>query len=360
MAWDDSLGNMLTLDRWRDEIGLVYDMETPARMAQTFAGRELTVRAKHNMKYGRIAGVDKPVSRIVMGVDNQPNAAHAFAVFDYFFERGGNCFDTAYIYCGGKSERFIGEWIKARNLRDQIVLIGKGAHTPFCNPKDLTRQLLESLRRMQTDRVDIYLMHRDNPEIPVGEFIDVLNEHKTARRIGAFGGSNWSIERVRAANEYAQAKGLAGFSVISNNFSLARMVDPVWPGCISASDAESRAWLTQTQTPLLAWSSQARGFFTERSNPTDRSDEELSRCWYSDDNFRRKERAVELARQRKVSPLNIALAYVLNQPFPTFPLIGPRTLAETRTSLPALDIELSPEELRWLNLEDESLDQVSP
>ncbi len=105
--------------------------------------------------------------------------------------------------------------------------------------------------------------------------------------------------------------------------------------------------------PLMPWSSQARGFFTERANPDDRSDPELVRCWYSDDNFRRRERAVELAHRRGVLPINIALAYVLCQPFPTFPLIGPRTLAETRSSFQALGVQLSPEELRWLNLEEE-------
>jgi aryl-alcohol dehydrogenase-like predicted oxidoreductase len=102
----------------------------------------------------------------------------------------------------------------------------------------------------------------------------------------------------------------------------------------------------------MPWSSQARGFFTGRAHPDDRSDEELVRCWYSEDNFRRLERVNAMARERGVLPINIALAYVLCQPFPTFPLIGPRTLSETRTSLPALGIELSPEEVRWLNLEE--------
>src|SRR5204862_2193539 len=126
--------------------------------------------------------------------------------------------------------------------------------------------------------------------------------------------------------------GMTGFSAISNNFSLARMVSPVWDGCIAASDAESRAWLTENQMAIMPWSSQARGFFTGRAHPDNRSDEELVRCWYSEDNFRRLERVNELAQKRGVLPINIALAYVLCQPFPTFPLIGPRLLSETRTS----------------------------
>jgi aryl-alcohol dehydrogenase-like predicted oxidoreductase len=103
--------------------------------------------------------------------------------------------------------------------------------------------------------------------------------------------------------------------------------------------------------PLMPWSSQARGFFV-RADPADKSDSSLVRCWYSEDNFRRLERARELAARRGVQPIVIALAYVLCQPFPTLPLIGPRTLAETRVSMQALDVKLSPEELRWLNLEE--------
>src|SRR5690606_16431901 len=121
----------------------------------------------------------------------------------------------------GRQERLLGHWMKHRGLRDQLVVIGKGGHTPFCTPEGLTCQLSESLERLQTDRVDIFFMHRDNPDLPVGELVDVLNEHVRAGRIGIYGGSNWSIERVAAANRYAKRKGLQGFGALSNNFSLA-------------------------------------------------------------------------------------------------------------------------------------------
>jgi aryl-alcohol dehydrogenase-like predicted oxidoreductase len=104
--------------------------------------------------------------------------------------------------------------------------------------------------------------------------------------------------------------------------------------------------------PLMPWSSQAQGFFTGRANPHNRSDAKFVRGWYSEDNFRRLDRVNALAKERGVLPLAIALAYVLCQPFPTFPLIGPQLLSETRTSLQALDIELTPEEVRWLNLDE--------
>ena len=186
-------------------------------------------------------GLEKPVSRLVIGVDYHRAWPHTAVMLDDFFERGGTCFDTAYMYGAGRSEELLGAWVASRGIRDQVVILDKGGHTPHCDPESVTRQLEVSLGRLGTDHVDIYMLHRDNPAIPAGEFVDVLNEHHDAGRITVFGVSNWSLERVREANAWAAAHGKRGVAAISNNFSLARMVDPVWPGCIAASDPEWRA-----------------------------------------------------------------------------------------------------------------------
>ena len=157
----------------------------------------------------------------------------------------------------------------------------------------------------------------------------------------------------RKANAYAKRKGLQGFSMLSNNLSLAVMQAAVWTGCLHVHDPESLAWLRRNRFPLLPWSSQARGFFVpERAQPDLRDDPSLVQSWYSPDNFRRQERAIALARRHGVDPVAIALAWVLQQPFPTFPLIGPRHVAETRSSLRALEVRLTPAELRYLDLRD--------
>jgi len=350
MSWCDTLGNMKTLDAWREAAGVVYETEKFEACAAWHQTRPIAVRKDNRMKYGKIAGVAKQVSRLVMGVDNITAMPHIFAVFDDFYERGGNTFDTAYIYGDGRCETAIGQWVKKRGVREEVVILDKGAHTPYCTPEHLTSQLKESLERLQSDYMDIYMMHRDNLAVPVGEFVEVLNEHLRASRMRAFGGSNWTLERVEAFNAYAKKKGLKGFAAVSNNFSLARMVEPPWDGCMASSTPEFKAWHTRAQMPLMPWSSQAHGFFT-RASKEDRSEAELVRCWYADDNFQRLERARQTAKKRGVLPIQIALAYVLGQPFPTFPLIGPRSLAETRTSFGALDIDLGPEDRAWLNLE---------
>ena len=300
-----------------------------------------------------------------MGCDNQPDILHASVMWDSYFEYGGNTFDTAHIYGGGRMEQLLGTWMANRGIRGDVVVIGKGAHTPANFPDRVGPQLDVTLERLGTDHIDLYFLHRDNPDVPVGEWIDVLNAERSAGRIRAFGGSNWSLSRVQAANAYAVAEGLTPFAAVSNNFSLARMVDPVWAGCISSSDAEWRAWLEAEQIALFPWSSQARGFFTDRFDAiraasgkgadgmfgNQPSDAELERCWFAHDNFERRARAVQLAGERGVAPINVALAYVLNQPFPCFALFGPRVLAETRSSLSALHVALTDDERRWLNLE---------
>ncbi len=358
-SWEDTLGNMATLDRWRAAVGLRYPMERIEADIPPIHGRPLRRRGDVKMQYGSIPGIDKPISRLVMGVDNQQELPHAAVMFDDFFERGGTCFDTAHIYGGGICERLLGRWIAMRGVREDVVVLDKGAHTPNCTPAGLLREFEESLDRLQLDFVDLYLLHRDNPEVPVGEFVDALNRLRDRGRVRAFGGSNWTIERLEEAQAYARKHGLTGFSALSNNFSLARMINPVWPGCIAASTDEWRAWLEKTQMPLFAWSSQARGFFAGRAHPEDRSDPGLVHCWYSDDNFRRLDRARELAEKKGVLPIHIALAYVLHQPFPTFALIGPRRLSETRSSFAALEIDLTPEEVAWLDLRDREAESAS-
>lgn len=349
MSWSDSLGNASTLDRWRAAIGLQYQFEAPTAQIPPASGRAPARRTDAAVPTGRIPGIDKDVSRLIMGVDNQITLSHASVMFDDFIERGGNAFDTAYIYGDGSMERLLGQWIVNRGLRDQVVVVGKGAHTPYCDPESLVRQLEESLDRLRTDHVDLYLMHRDNPDVPVGEFVDVLDEQARLGRVRAFGVSNWSIARYREALVYSEVHRKRRFAALSNNFGLAHPLELPWRGCLGVTGREDREWLERTDTALLPWSSQARGFFA-RADPGDRSDAELVACFYSDENFERLARARELARDLGVEPTAVALAYVLAQPFPTFPLFGPRSISETRTSMAGLEIELTGAQVRWLDL----------
>ncbi|MEM8768181.1 MAG: aldo/keto reductase [Pseudomonadota bacterium] len=364
MSWEDSLGNARCLDDWRKAAGVRFEPETTAGHPGPIRGT--LKRPKMLAMAGSVPGLERPVSRLVMGCDNQPGMAHAAILWDHYFSLGGNCFDTAYIYGGGRMETLLGAWQEARGIRDEIVIIGKGAHTPDDHPEAIAPQLAESLTRLRTDAVDVYFLHRDNLDVPVGEFVDAVNVEIRAGRIRTWGGSNWTLERVKAANAYAAETGQQAMSAISNNFSLAHMVKALWPGVKTATEPAFRAYLAETGMALMPWSSQARGFFTPwaeevmaqtgRENPVITGVQptmaELAETWFSEDNFERRRRAVSLAEERGVTPIQVALAYVIAQPVPCFPLIGPRQLEETRSSLAALDVSLSAAECAWLNLED--------
>jgi aryl-alcohol dehydrogenase-like predicted oxidoreductase len=270
-------------------------------------------------------------------------------LLDAFVGAGGRVIDTAWVYRGGNTELLLGRWLTQRKNRGDVTIIGKGAHTPCCTPDAIASQLTESLDRMQTDYIDVYFMHRDDPAVPVGEFVDAINTEITAGRIrGPWGGSNWSMNRMDAAITAAQVAGQHPPRVLSNNFSLADMVTPVWDGCIGSSTADWREWLTHRRITNFAWSSQSRGFFTDRAGRDKFDDAELARCWYSDGNFARRDRAIELARSLGVKPIHVALAYVVHQPFQQVALMGPNSVDELHDSLVGLSITLTPDQVAWL------------
>ncbi|MFA1628099.1 aldo/keto reductase [Rhizobium mongolense] len=348
MSWADSTGNLRVLDKWRASVGLEYGVEKASKRTTNIAGG--AVRPGGSIPQRQIPGISKQASVVTLGFEFFPDFAAASLTLDAFYEAGGNVFDTAYVYGSGKTESIFGDWHTSRNVsRDEIVLIGKGAHSPLCYPDMIAKQLDQSLERLKTDYVDIYFMHRDNTGIPVGEFVDAMDAEVNRGRIrGIFGGSNWTRERMDEAMAYAAKTGKKAPAALSNNFSLAEMLDPIWAGCVAASDDEWKKWLNEQQIPNFAWSSQGRGFFTDRAGRDKHDDEEIVRCWYSDRNFGRRDRANELANKLGRNPIHIALAYVIAQPFPVIPLIGPRTIAELEDSLSALDIELTLEQVKWL------------
>ena len=350
---NDSHGNMISLDSWRKELKVFYKEDRGETRKTPIIPLD---KQRESLPISRIPGINKDLSRVVFGCDNQSDSNHAFAMFDHFFSQGGNVFDTAYIYNEGKSDLYLGSWIDARGLREEVVVLGKGAHTPDCTPDKIRPQLDETLSRMSASYLDIYCLHRDNEDLPVEGFIDTLNELKDEGLVSVFGASNWSLKRFKEANDYALSTGKEPFTVLSNNFSLAHMNNPVWPGCFSCSEDDYLKYLTDNQISIFPWSSQARGFFLDTQEFTglahvaDPNREEQDRVWGSADNLERRKRCFDLAAEKDVDPIQMALAFVLNQDFPSFPLIGPRNFFETESSLQATQIEVSSKEISWLNL----------
>ncbi|WP_137151620.1 aldo/keto reductase [Devosia sp. FKR38] len=349
MSWDDSLGNARVLDKWRKDAGIEYSVETAAKRVTTLDNRKLGANTGVIPKRS-IPGLSKQASAVALGFEDFTTFASGAILLDAFWEKGGNIFDTAFVYGGGYTEKLFGQWHRNRGTREQAVLIGKGAHSPLCYPDVIGKQLTQSLDRLQTDYVDVYFMHRDNTDVPVGEFVDAMDaEVKKGRIRGPFGGSNWTKERFDEAVAYAERTGKTKPMALSNNFALSEMLVPIWDGCVTASTDDWKAWLKARQVTNFSWSSQGRGFFTDRAGRDKLDNEELVRCWYNDTNFARRDRAIELAKQLGQNPIHIALAFVLEQDFPSIPLIGPRTLGELDDSLKTFDFKLTPEQVAWLD-----------
>lgn len=263
------------------------------------------------MRYIELNNVRKPISSLIMGSDYfTPDIMDkVIEVMENFIEVGGNIVDTAHIYAGGKSEEALGIWMEENKRRDDILIFTKGGH-PNREGSRIYKQAIEeelqtSLDRLRTDYIDIYALHRDDPNVPVGEILEVLNEHVESGRIGSFGGSNWTVERLEEANTYAAKNGLVGFTFNSPNFSLAKAQAPYWPDCISV-DEHILNWHEKTKLPILSWSAQARGFFTGRFTPEDRSNKDLVRVFYNDENWERYRRAEQLAKEKGVETIQIS------------------------------------------------------
>jgi len=304
----------------------------------------------------RIEGVTPDVSRLILGTRllGHHSEEQAFALFDAAYAGGCNAFDTAPVY-GGRSQQMLGRWIAQRGLRSSIGIIDKGCHpagsVARMNPADLEKDVSRSLEQFATNYIDLYLLHRDDPRVPVDEIVCALNEQRARGRIRAFGASNWTHQRLQQADDYAKARGLVSFAASSPELNL---VEPVrtWPGCISVTrNADALAWYAATNLPVLAWSPFASGFLSgriSREQATDKLSQSELRAlefYASDANWLRLARLRALASRRGVSVAEAALAWVFHVPGNIFSVVGCCDVAEFQSSRAALDLRFSEAEL---------------
>jgi aryl-alcohol dehydrogenase-like predicted oxidoreductase len=283
-------------------------------------------------------------------------------IVEAYIEAGGNVLDTAEIYAewlpGGshRSEEFLGRWLRRRKSREGLIISTKGAHPridtmdrPRMSVSDVQADLDSSLRRLGLDCVDIYWLHRDDPGTPVADILLMLEGFRKAGKIRYAGFSNWRQARAEAARLAADKLSLKGFIASQNQWSLARADaakgDPTW----AYVDEPFIAWHRQHGFAAFPYTPQANGYFRRLETGKLAEASALVRgLFHSQVNQRRYDRIREIQTNSSYSTGDIVLGYLLNQPFPVFPIIGPRRLPDLEESLKAAEVTLTPDQLELL------------
>ena len=272
--------------------------------------------------------------RLVLGSGLLREDALTPRLLERFHDGGGRALDLANAYGDGEAERAIGRWLAASGA--ELTLYVKGCAPPRCRRELVGAEVDRARRELGRDLLDVFLLHRDDLAVPVTEFGEALLREVERGSIRGFGVSNWTLERFQAlrAELGSESRHLVAFS---NHFSLAEMVRPAWPGCLAMGKSDIAVLVGVGVSPL-AWASLATGYFAGRHCP----------AWTSEENARRRERARQLAQEKGTTPTAVALAYVLEQPGEVLAVVGTRSEAHLADLLTAATLELTPEELAWL------------
>ena len=273
-------------------------------------------------------------------------------------DAGVNFFDTADMYSRGVSEEIVGRALADFATRDQVVIATKAFFPMGDGPNDrgLSRKHLfdavdASLRRLGTDHVDLYQIHRFDPHTPIEETLEALNDvvrAGKARYVGASSMYAWQFARMLQVSE---RRGWARFASMQNHYNLVYREE----------EREMLPLCRAEGVGIIPWSPLARGFLAgnrgraagaggERGGETlrARTDEYAQSLYYADSDFRVVDRVVEIARARGVTPARVALAWILAQPGVTAPIIGATKVEQLDDAVAALDVTLDDEERRRL------------
>ena len=321
------------------------------------------------MKTGKIknaAGGDIELSRIVLGVGNygfgRTPRDEAWKLMDYYYEQGGNTFDTGRVYVawvkGGasQSEKNLGDWIRSRGVRKNVNIITKGGHPEWRDihysrlaPECIEYDIRTSLAVMQMETIDIYLLHRDDEKIPVGEIMDALHEHVKEGLCKSIGASNWTLKRILAANEYARKNNKTPFTSSSIQWTLAycRRQDLSDMTCVCMEPGEYEGYLA-AGIPVISYTSQANGFFTKLIERGEEAITGRTLAFLNDVNRARALKVREVCDKLGCTPAALSVAFIEENELNGYAVIGSRTMEQLRDSLSSDAVSLDGETINYL------------
>lgn len=312
------------------------------------------------MEYVRLGKTGMRVSRICLGMMSYGTSQWREWVLDEdesrpfvqrALEHGINFFDTADMYSLGMSEEVTGRALRDFAKREDVIVatkvynpMGPGPNERGLSRKHIMDSIDNSLRRLGMDYVDLYQIHRFDSETPIEETLEALNDvvrAGKARYIGASSMFAWQFARMLSLSEQ---RGWARFVSMQNHYNLVYREEEreMIPLCIDQGIG------------LLPWSPLARGFLTggrtrdKNETTRARTDDFAHHLYYDDNDFDIADQVAEVAHQRGASPAQIALAWMLNKPHITSPIIGATKMQHLDEAVAALDIRLSDEEIQRL------------
>ena len=317
------------------------------------------------MQYVNLGQTGLKVSRLCLGMMTYGDPAwrewvlpedSARPIIRLAIERGINFFDTADMYSLGVSEEITGRAIRDFSNRDEVVLatkvfnpMGQGPNDRGLSRKHVLASIDGSLRRLGTDYVDLYQIHRWDPETPIDETLSALHDIVRAGKARYIGASTMYAWQFSKALYLADLHGWTRFVSMQNHYNLVYREE----------EREMNPLCLDQGIGLIPWSPLARGFLagnrhasdTRRENAaTSRaaSDDIAHRLYYDESDFRIVDRVVELAKGRGVKPAQVALAWLLGRPGVVAPIVGASKMDHLEDAIDAIDVQLSDDERRTL------------
>lgn len=299
------------------------------------------------MKYKKLQNTEINASSIVLGTDYYGTAVPkdlSFDLMNAYIESGGNVLDTARIYGTGASEKTIGEYMKGRNNRHNIIISTKCAHPPIgrmdisrLSHAEIESDIDESLLALGTDYIDILWLHRDDESVEVGGIIDTLDSMVKKGKIRYYGASNWTGKRIGEANEYARGTGKIPLIASQIKWSIAKIGLVEDETLVEMDDVEFDFY-SKTKIPVFAYSPQAKGFFTKYNDGVENLSAKAKSRYLTDENLKTYDKIKKISAETGVSISAIVLAYITSQKnFDGLPIIGCSNMEQLLDSLSACD-----------------------
>lgn len=311
------------------------------------------------MQYRVLGRTGVKVTPLCLGTMNfggRSDAAESFKILDQYIELGGNFVDTANVYNDGRSEEIIGDWLKKTGLRDSIVLSTKvhGRRSPKINDAGnsrwhIVREVEQSLKRLKTERIDVYHIHRPQNETPIDQTLRAMDDLVRQGKVLYLASSCFAGWQLAEAHYIAKELGTARFDVEQPQLNIIdrRIEQEVLPFC------------RKYEVATICWAPLGRGRLTGtytrggRKIPDGTWYQAQKKTDFPASQWPLMEGVDRLADSKGITSSQFAIAWCMNVPGVTCPIIGPRTLDQLKDNMAALNVTLTPEDMK-------AVDELNP